>query len=109
LWVFGVLLFMHFLTIYINVEHWISNNVFVVLLIAVIIGIVPESGPHLVFVTLFAAGTIPFSILLASSISQDGYGMLPMLAESKKGFAAGKIINMIYALVVGGAGLFFKL
>ncbi|MEA2042873.1 MAG: putative manganese transporter [Bacteroidota bacterium] len=107
LWVFGVLLVMHFLTLYIDVEDWISNNMFVILLIAVLIGIIPESGPHLVFVTLFAAGTIPFSIFLASSISQDGHGMLPMLAESKKGFLAVKIINMIYALVVGGFGLFF--
>jgi len=109
LWVFGVLLFMYFLTFYINVEDWISNNIFVVLLIAVLIGFIPESGPHLIFVTLFAAGTIPFSILLASSISQDGHGMLPMLAESKKGFFAVKIINMIYALLVGGVGLFFGL
>jgi len=106
LWVFGVLLFMQFLTIYINIEDWISNNMFVVLLIAVLIGIVPESGPHLIFVTLFAAGTIPFSVLLANSISQDGHGMLPMLAESKKGFVAVKIINMIYAILVGGIGLF---
>jgi len=105
LWVFGILLVMHFLTLYINVEDWISNNMFIVLLLAILIGVIPESGPHLIFVTLFAAGTIPFSILLASSISQDGHGMLPMLAESKKGFVAVKVINMIYALVVGGIGL----
>jgi hypothetical protein len=109
LWVFGILFVMHFLTLYLNVDDWISNNMFIVLLIAVLIGIIPESGPHLFFVTLFAAGTIPFSILLASSISQDGHGMLPMLAESKKGFIAVKIINMVYALVVGGTGLFFGL
>jgi hypothetical protein len=109
LWVFGILLVMHFLTLYLNVNAWISNNMFIVLLIAVLIGIIPESGPHLFFVTLFASGTIPFSILLASSISQDGHGMLPMLAESKKGFIAVKIINMVYALVVGGTGLFFGL
>jgi hypothetical protein len=109
LWVFGILLVMHFLTLYLNVDDWISNNMFIVLLIAALIGIIPESGPHLVFVTLFAAGTIPFSILLASSISQDGHGMLPMLAESKKGFITVKIINMVYALVVGGTGLFFGL
>lgn len=107
LWIFGVLLFMHFLTLYLNVEDWISNNMFVVLLIAVLIGIIPESGPHLVFVTLFANGTIPFSILLANSISQDGHGMLPMLAESKKSFIVVKIINMIYAIITGGVGLFF--
>ncbi len=109
LWVFVVLLIMHFLTLHLNVEDWISNNMFIVLIIAVLLGIIPESGPHLVFVTLFAAGSIPFSILIASSISQDGHGMLPMLAESKKSFIAVKIINMIYAFIVGGIGLFFGL
>jgi len=105
LWVFGILLLMHFLTLYIDVDDWVSNNMWVVLVIAVLVGFIPESGPHLVFVTLFAAGTVPFSILLASSISQDGHGMLPMLAESKKSFFAVKIINMIYALLAGGLGL----
>ncbi|HTN68668.1 MAG TPA: putative manganese transporter [Dysgonamonadaceae bacterium] len=107
LWVFGILLLMHFVMIYIDVEAWISNNMFVVLLLAVLIGIIPESGPHLIFVTLFASGTIPFSILLASSISQDGHGMLPMLAESKKGFVAVKVINMIFAFIVGATALLF--
>jgi len=107
LWVFGILLIMHFVMIYIDVEAWISNNMFVVLLIAVLIGIIPESGPHLIFVTLFASGTIPFSILLSSSISQDGHGMLPMLAESKKGFVAVKVINMIFALIIGATALLF--
>jgi len=108
LWVFGILLFMHFLINYIDVESWISNNMFVVLLLAVLIGFIPESGPHLIFVTLFASGTIPFSILLASSISQDGHGMLPMFAESKKGFLAVKVINMIFALIIGATGLLFS-
>jgi hypothetical protein len=108
LWVFGILLIMHFLILYIDVESWISNNMFVVLLIAILIGIIPESGPHLIFVTLFASGTIPFSILLASSISQDGHGMLPMLAESKKGFVAVKVVNMIFAFIVGAIGLLLR-
>jgi len=108
LWVFGILLIMHFLIMYIDVESWISNNMFVVLLIAVLIGIIPESGPHLIFVTLFVSGAIPFSILLASSISQDGHGMLPMLAESKRGFVAVKVINMIFAFIVGSIGLLFS-
>ena len=86
---------------YIDVQAFISANMFVVLLVAVLIGIIPESGPHLIFVTLFAQGSIPFSILLASSISQDGHGMLPMLAESKRSFLAVKIVNMIYAFIVG--------
>ncbi len=101
LWIFGTLLFTHFLMNYIDVETWISSNMYVVLLIAILIGIIPESGPHLIFVTLFAQGSIPFSILLASSISQDGHGMLPMLAESRRGFLIVKIVNMIYAAIVG--------
>ncbi|MCF6181602.1 putative manganese transporter [Lutibacter sp.] len=101
LWVFGTLLFMHFLMNYIDVQAWLSTNMFVVLIVAILIGFIPESGPHLIFVTLFAQGSIPFSILLASSISQDGHGMLPMLAESKRSFFAVKIVNMIYAFIVG--------
>jgi len=108
LWVFGILLLMHLLMMYINVESWISDNMFVVLLIAVLIGIIPESGPHLIFVTLFASGTIPFSILLAGSISQDGHGMLPMLAESKKGFVTVKVVNMIFAFITGAIGLLLR-
>jgi hypothetical protein len=72
-----------------------------VLVVAVLVGIIPESGPHLIFVTLFFEGSIPFSILFASSISQDGHGMLPMLAESKRGFIVVKLINMTVAMGVG--------
>jgi len=41
-------------------------------LLAVFLGIIPESGSHMIFVMLYANGMIPFSILLASSIVQDG-------------------------------------
>jgi len=107
LWVFGILLLMHFAMLYIDAEQWISDNMFLVLLLAIGIGIIPESGPHLIFVTLFASGAVPFSILLASSIAQDGHGMLPMFAETKKGFVAVKLINMIVAFIVGSVGLLF--
>jgi hypothetical protein len=105
LWVFGTLLLMHFLMKYIDVGAWISTNMVAVLFIAVLVGIIPESGPHLIFVTLFAQGSIPFSILLASSISQDGHGMLPMLAESRRSFLAVKLVNVIYATIVGLSAL----
>ena len=66
-----------------------------------LIGIIPESGPHLLFVTLFAAGAVPFSVLLASSISQDGHAGLPLLAETKRGFLKVKLINVVVALACG--------
>jgi len=101
LWTFGTLLVVHFLMGYIDLTNLVADNIFLILLIAVLIGVIPESGPHLIFVTLFAQGTIPFSILLASSISQDGHGMLPLLAESKVGFLVVKFVNVIFALIVG--------
>ncbi len=100
-WTFGTLLIFGILMNYINIEAWLSNNLLIVLVVAVLVGIIPESGPHLIFVTLFAQGSIPFSILLASSISQDGHGMLPLLAETKLGFLAVKTINIIVALIAG--------
>ena len=98
---------MYFVMMYIDVEGWISSILFVVLLLAILIGIIPESGPHFIFVTLFASGAIPFSILLASTIVQDGHGMLPLLAESKKGFLAVKVIIMFFAFIVGVIALMF--
>ena len=109
LWTFGTILLIHFLQNYINVEEWAQNNLFIILLIAVLIGIIPESGPHLVFITLFVSGVIPFSILIASSIVQDGHGALPLLAESKKSFVYMKLINIVVGLVVGGVLLMFNL
>ena len=104
LWTFGTLLFLHFFEHYFDMENWIRANTVWILLIAVLIGVIPESGPHLVFVTMFASGLIPFSILLASSVVQDGHGMLPLLAESKKDFVKVKLINIAVGLLVGISG-----
>ena len=104
LWTLGTLLAIHFLMEYIDIQSWISDNMLIVMVIAVLVGAIPESGPHLIFVTLFAQGAIPFSVLLASSISQDGHGMLPLLAESKRGFLAVKAVNIIIALIFGLIG-----
>ena len=36
--------------------------------VACLLGLIPESGPHLIFVAMFAEGIIPISTLPASSI-----------------------------------------
>jgi hypothetical protein len=109
LWTFGTLLVVGILMHYVDVYAWLSDNMYLVLLIAIAVGVIPESGPHLVFVTLFAQGSIPFSILLASSIVQDGHGMLPLLAESQRSFLSVKIVNIIFALVIGTASMLLGL
>jgi hypothetical protein len=107
LWTFFTLLFVHFLDQYFDLESLIGGNLFLILIIAVLVGIIPESGPHFVFVILFASGSLPFSILLANSIVQDGHGSLPLLAESRKGFVLIKAINLAVGLIVGLIGLAF--
>jgi hypothetical protein len=100
-WSLGTLVAVHLLMHYVDFNSWISENQLILLLIAGIIGLIPESGPHLIFVTLFFEGSIPFSILLASSIVQDGHGMLPLLAESKRSYISVKVINLIVGLIIG--------
>ena len=105
LWTFGVLAAIGILTHFINIESWVSENTALMILLAVAIGIIPESGPHLIFVTLYASGILPFPVLLASCISQDGHAALPLLAETPKGFLAAKAINCAVALICGFAAM----
>lgn len=105
LWTFFTLLALSILTSYVDLESLIGDNLYIVLLVAVLVGIIPESGPHFVFVILFASGSLPLSILLASSIVQDGHGSLPLLAESQKSFIVVKLINVAVGLLVGMSGI----
>ena len=104
-WTFVALLVTHFATSHLGIEQWIQQNPLTLLFVACVLGIIPESGPHLLFVTFFADGKIPFSVLLASSIVQDGHGMLPLLGDSLTAFTAVKAINVAVGLLVGLAVL----
>jgi hypothetical protein len=53
-------------------------------------------------------GTIPFSILMANSVVQDGHGALPLFAESKKSFVVTKLIKTGIGLVIGLLGLWLN-
>lgn len=106
-WTFGVLLVISVLLQYVDISAWINDNVVLMILLATLIGVIPESGPHLVFVTLYAAGVLPLPVLLASCISQDGHASLPLIAESKSGFLKAKLVNCAVALAVGFAAMLF--
>lgn len=103
-WTFGALLLMHILVENLHLEVWMQENQFIILLVACLVGLIPESGPHLLFLTLFVDNVIPFSTFLASSIVQDGHGMLPLLAESRRDFLKVKGINLLVGFLMGCAG-----
>lgn len=104
-WTFGVLAFIGIGLHYIDIGDWISDNTALMILLATLIGIIPESGPHMIFVTLYATGIVPFPVLLASCISQDGHASLPLIAESKVSFFRAKAVNCAVALAAGFAAM----
>jgi hypothetical protein len=104
LWTIGALTVITLLLHFVDLEPWLAKNHLILLMVAVLVGIIPESGPHLLFVTLYFSGQIPFSVLLANSIVQDGHSALPLLAESKKSFFLVKGINLAIGLLFGMIG-----
>ncbi len=101
LWTFFALLFITFGLQYWDLEGFVKANMIVIFLICVLVGIIPESGPHMIFVMMFASGLIPFSILLTSSIVQDGHGMLPLFSYAIKDSVLIKLFNLLFAIIIG--------
>jgi hypothetical protein len=104
-WTLGALVAMQLLTNVLHLESVAQEGKWALLVAACVVGLIPESGPHIIFVTLYANGVIPLSILLASSIVQDGHGMLPMLAHSRREFVLIKAINLCAGLGFGSFAL----
>ena len=105
-WTLGVLAILQTGSYFFDLDDWVRGNHLYILLLAILIGLIPQSGPHIIFITLFVSGAIPFSILLTNSIVQEGHAGLPLLAESKRGFLWMKAISVTAGLLVGLLGYF---
>jgi len=102
LWIFLTLLAVGILEQYFDLQRLIlSLPTWLLIILAALIGIIPESGPHLIFVILFSKGLIPFSVLLVNTLSQDGHGLLPLLSYSVKDTIYVQIFTTLFALMVG--------
>jgi len=101
LWTFFALLFITIGLKYWNIEAFVRSNMAWVFLIGALLGLIPESGPHMVFVMMFANGLVPFSILLTNSIVQDGHGMLPLFSYTLRDSLMIKMFNLVFALTIG--------
>lgn len=108
-WTFGVLAILGLLMHFVDISKWVSDNIILMIILATLVGLIPESGPHMIFVTLYASGMVPFAVLLASSISQDGHSSLPLIAESKHGYLKAKAVNCLVALIAGLLTMHLKL
>lgn len=102
LWTLGALIVVEWGLAFWNLEAIIQDHMGLVLILAAILGIIPESGPHLIFVMMYAQGLIPFSVLFTASFVQDGHGMLPMLSFSLHDSLLIKVLNLAFGLAAGG-------
>ena len=108
LWIFSSIAVISLFLNYVNIDG-IENSEYYYwgfILIAVAIGIIPQSGPHIIFISLFSQGIIPLSILLVNSIVHEGHASLPLIAESKKSFAIIKLIKIGIAMIIAVLGYF---
>ena len=101
LWLFGSILVIEVLGSSFNLQQLTTDNLVLVMLLAGVVGIAPISGPNLLFLTLFAKGTLPFSVLLVNSIVQDGHGLLPLLGFSLDDSFKLKFYNLVVGYLVG--------
>jgi len=76
-------------------------NIIYVFIIAILVGVLPISGPNIFFLIMYSKGLIPFSVLLANSIIQDGHGLLPIMGFSMDDAVKIKVFNLIFGVVVG--------
>ncbi len=105
LWSLGTIFVIQVLQIFYPIENLVSSNLHIMLFLSIAIGILPISGPHLFIFTIFMQGLIPFSILFANSLVQEGHAGIPLIAEDKNAFVWIKIIKIIMALAVGFIGI----
>ncbi len=103
LWTLGAFVVLHLLVQNFHVKDYVNHNQWIMLLVAAAAGIIPESGPHMIFITMYAQGIIPFSVLFVNSMVQDGHGMIPLLAHSRKDFILIKAAKLLPALLLGYA------
>ena len=107
LWSFGALLIVNIGLKFWNLEAFVLKNMLIIFLLAGLLGIIPGSGPHLIFVMMFSRGIIPFSVLLTSAIVQEGHGILPLLSYSIRDSLLIKLFKFLIGIGLGA--LFFLL
>lgn len=105
LWTLGTLYFLAFFQQAVDLQAWIENDLgkqFLLLLAAIAIGWIPQSGPHFLFIRLYFTGVLPLGVFFANAIVQDGHTSLLLLSSSRRKFILLKAVKSLVAVAVGG-------
>ncbi len=84
-----------------DVGSIVRGHEFALVAIGALVGLVPDSGPQVIFPLLYAGGDLPLSVLVANMLVQDGHGLLPLLAASLRDSVRVKVINLVVGLMAG--------
>ena len=76
-------------------------------LIGLLVGFIPGCGPQIVVTTLYLAGSLPLSALMANAISNDGDALFPAIAVAPKAAMLATAYTAVPALIVGYTVYFF--
>ena len=89
------------------VESWMLAAGIMTVITGALVGIIPGSGPQIIFIALYGKGLIPFAALIANAISQDGDALFPLLAIDRKSSIIATLITTIPALIIGITWYYF--
>ena len=83
-------------------DTWMTSSVYVVILLAALIGVTPGCGGVIaVAVAFITIPNFPMAALIASAIATSGDGIFPLLAENRKDGFIVSGFGFVVALVVG--------
>ena len=107
MWVF-VALFLYESAVYLIggeevVAAFMQQTGYWTVLVALLIGLIPGCGPHIILATMYTQGLIPFSALITNAICNDGDALFPILAMDKRASLWATIFGIIPAFIIGTA------
>ena len=87
-------------------KAWMTSSVYVVILLAALIGLTPGCGGMIaVAVAFITIPNFPMAALIAAAIATSGDGIFPLLAENRKDGFIVSVVGLVVALVVGYSAL----
>ena len=91
-------------------DEWMKSSVYVVILLAALIGATPGCGGMIAVVVAFITiPNFPMAALIAAAIATSGDGIFPLLAENRKDGLIVSGLGLVVALVVAYIALMLGL
>ena len=83
-------------------DVWMTSSVYVVILLAALIGVTPGCGGMIaVAIAFITIPNFPMAALIAAAIATSGDGLFPLIAENRKDGLIVSVLGLVVALVVG--------